>query len=82
MFIILYCHVGFYHSELTFISSNTVLKRYFCKECLYSTIDRSNLKRHARTHTQERPYVCAVCGKAFTRKSNLDIHVMKHNFPN
>lgn len=31
----------------------------------------TELSRHVRTHTQERPYICPYCSKAFSRSDNL-----------
>ena len=37
--------------------------------------DAEPLSRHVRTHTQERPYRCPFCNKAFSRSDNLAQYV-------
>ncbi len=54
------------------------LKRYsnhfVCNGCQNKAADKCT-SRHVRTHTQERPYICPHCNKAFSRSDNLAQYV-------
>lgn len=51
-----------------------------CDQCQKCFTTLSDLKKHKRTHTQERPYKCPedACGKAFTASHHLKTHIRTH----
>ncbi|XP_074595349.1 uncharacterized protein LOC141850590 [Brevipalpus obovatus] len=52
---------------------------YVCNLCPYTSLDKSTLVRHLRTHNGERPFQCAICKYAFTTKANCERHVRKRH---
>uniref|UniRef100_A0A1A9VN05 C2H2-type domain-containing protein n=1 Tax=Glossina austeni TaxID=7395 RepID=A0A1A9VN05_GLOAU len=51
-----------------------------CNQCTKYFTTLSDLKKHMRTHTQERPYKCPedTCGKSFTASHHLKTHIRTH----
>ncbi|XP_034960901.2 zinc finger protein 11-like [Zootoca vivipara] len=50
-----------------------------CLKCGKKYGRTSTLKRHAKSHSSTRPYICATCGKGFIEKSKLIAHTQAHN---
>lgn len=50
-----------------------------CTKCSKTFTRKNNLEAHMRTHTNERPHACSICGKTFIRLADRQRHEVIHN---
>ncbi|KAK4326091.1 hypothetical protein Pmani_003346 [Petrolisthes manimaculis] len=53
-----------------------VRKLHRCPFCAYSSVYQNNLTKHVRTHTGEKPFVCALCPFRTSQNSSLKRHMI------
>lgn len=55
------------------------VRLFICTFCDKKCSHPSDMIRHFRTHTKEKPYKCEICERQFALKVSLKVHMQIHN---
>lgn len=50
-------------------------RKHHCDVCGKRFLGKNDLRKHSRTHSNERPYECGECGRAFRQAGSLKNHI-------
>ena len=62
-----------------FLNNNDTTGLFNCLYCPYSTVYKSSLKLHLKTHTKEKSFACHLCGYRGLQKIHLTNHMLTHS---
>lgn len=63
------------------VEKETEVHAYTCTICDERFRRKIDLKKHAKTHTDNVEYICKICGEEFNKKIDLKKHERTHNGP-
>lgn len=55
-----------------------IVEKHFCSICNFAFADKSNLKHHMVTHTDNKRFICSYCGARFHKLTNMTEHMNAH----
>ncbi|KAL3314044.1 hypothetical protein Ciccas_007347 [Cichlidogyrus casuarinus] len=67
------------HLRKHILNHHSKHKPFQCPYCAYTTVERSHLTVHIRTHTGEKPYMCRVCDYTSTQNCTLKSHYLRRH---